>query len=111
MTYLWTLALYRITIILFGLFYRPSNANANHFSNIEDSISLAADVNINDIIITVDFNFNQANVRVPSRGEGNKTVKNLHPGGRGGNKTVKILLVEFMFLKFTNKPFVLAAVI
>ena len=27
--------------ILFGLFYRPPNSNANYYSNIEDSLSLA----------------------------------------------------------------------
>ena len=47
--------------ILFGLFYRPPNANANYVSNIEDSIALAVDTNINDIIITGDFNFNVMN--------------------------------------------------
>ena len=47
--------------ILFGLFYRPPNANADYFSKIEDSIALAVDTNIKDIIITGDFNFNIIN--------------------------------------------------
>ena len=47
--------------ILFGLFCRPPNANANYFSNIEDTIALAVDTNINDIIITGDFNLNVMN--------------------------------------------------
>ena len=47
--------------ILFGLFYRPPNANADYFSKIEDSIALAVDTNIKDIIITGDFNFNIMN--------------------------------------------------
>ena len=67
-----------------------------------DSIAhLAADANINDIIITVDFNFNQAKVRVPPP----------PTPPPPGDKTVKILLVEFLLLKFTNKPHVFAAVI
>ena len=44
--------------ILFGLFYRPPNSNANYYSNIEDSLSLAVDTGINDIIVTGDFNLN-----------------------------------------------------
>ncbi|MCG8113681.1 MAG: reverse transcriptase domain-containing protein [Candidatus Thiodiazotropha taylori] len=47
--------------ILFGLFYRPPNANANYFNDIEDSIALAVDTNISDIIITGDFNLNYLN--------------------------------------------------
>ena len=47
--------------ILFGLFYRPPSANADYFSKIEDSIALAIDTNIKDIIITGDFNFNIMN--------------------------------------------------
>ena len=47
--------------ILFGLFYRPPNANAYYFSNIEDSIALAVDTNSKDIIVTGDFNFNVIN--------------------------------------------------
>ena len=44
--------------ILFGLFYRAPNSDANYLSSIEDSISLAVDTGIADIIITGDFNFN-----------------------------------------------------
>ncbi|MCG8096458.1 MAG: endonuclease/exonuclease/phosphatase family protein, partial [Candidatus Thiodiazotropha endolucinida] len=44
--------------ILFGLFYRAPNSDANCYSNIEDSIALAIDTGIADIIITGDFNFN-----------------------------------------------------
>ena len=47
--------------ILFGLFYRPPNSNANYYSNIEDSLSLAVDTGINDIIVTGDFNLNLLN--------------------------------------------------
>ena len=49
--------------ILFGLFYRPPNSNANYYSMIEDSLSLAVDTNISDIIVTGDFNFNLLNPR------------------------------------------------
>ncbi|MCG8032214.1 MAG: endonuclease/exonuclease/phosphatase family protein [Candidatus Thiodiazotropha taylori] len=44
--------------ILFGLFYRAPNSDANYYSNIEDSIALAIDTGIADILITGDFNFN-----------------------------------------------------
>ena len=42
--------------ILFGLFYRPPNSDMSYYSSIEDSISLAMDTQINNIIITGDFN-------------------------------------------------------
>ena len=44
--------------ILVGLFYRPPNSTSQLFSNIEDSIGLAVDTGINDIILTGDFNLN-----------------------------------------------------
>ena len=44
--------------VLFGVFYRPPSADALYFSSIEDSIHLAVDMGINDIIITGDFNYN-----------------------------------------------------
>ena len=44
--------------ILYGLFYRPPNANAQYFLNIEDSVALAIDTGISDVIVTGDFNFN-----------------------------------------------------
>ena len=44
------------TRVLFGLFYRPPEANAAYFSSIEDSISLAMDTQIDNIIVTGDFN-------------------------------------------------------
>ena len=43
--------------ILFGLFYRQPNSGANYFNDIEDSIALAVDTGIPDIIITGDFSF------------------------------------------------------
>ena len=50
--------------ILFGLFYRPPSANAAYFSSIEDSIHLAIDTGIQDIIVTGDFNFNMSNEKL-----------------------------------------------
>lgn len=47
--------------ILFGLFYRPPNSDANYYSNIEDSLALAFDTGIADIIVTEEFNFNLLN--------------------------------------------------
>ena len=43
--------------ILVGTFYRPPGSTAQYFDLIEESIQLAVDTNINDIIITGDFNF------------------------------------------------------
>ena len=47
--------------VLFGLFYRPPNTNALEHSNILDSIHLAIDSGIDNIIITGDFNLNTNN--------------------------------------------------
>ena len=47
--------------ILFGVFHRPPNSDSAHYSLIEDSIGLAMDSNISNIIITGDFNINQLN--------------------------------------------------
>ena len=49
------------TRILFGLFYRPPNSDALYLSAIEDSISLALDTQISNIIVTGDFNLNVLN--------------------------------------------------
>ena len=46
---------------LFGLFYRPLNSDAEYFSTVEDSICLAIDTGITDVIITGDFNCNMLN--------------------------------------------------
>ena len=46
---------------LFGFFYRPPNSEAVIFSAIEDSINLAVDSGVNDII-TADFNLYMQNV-------------------------------------------------
>ena len=47
--------------ILFGVFYRPPNSDSIYYGTIEDSIHLAVDTGINDIIITGDFNLNVLN--------------------------------------------------
>ena len=47
--------------ILFGVFYRPPNSDSAYYSLIEDSIGLAMDSNISNIIISGDFNINQLN--------------------------------------------------
>lgn len=44
--------------ILFGLYYRPPNSDSIYYSSIEDSLHLAVDTGITDIIVTGDFNFN-----------------------------------------------------
>ena len=43
---------------LFGVYYRPPNSDSTYYTSIEDSLHLATDTGINDIIITGDFNFN-----------------------------------------------------
>ena len=47
--------------ILFGLFYRPPNSNASYYTNIENSLALAFDTGVTDIVITGDLNFNTLN--------------------------------------------------
>ena len=47
--------------ILLGLFYRPPNSDAAYLAHIEDSISLAIDTGIPELIITGDFNLNLLN--------------------------------------------------
>ena len=44
--------------ILFGVFYRPPNSSNIYHSMIEDSLNLALDTAINEIIVTCDFNYN-----------------------------------------------------
>ena len=47
--------------LLVGTFYRPPNSSPIVLSNIENSIGLAVDTRIADIVITVDLNFNVIN--------------------------------------------------
>ena len=47
--------------ILYGVFYRPPNSDVAYTTFIEDSIDLAINTNITDVIITGDFNFNTMN--------------------------------------------------
>jgi hypothetical protein len=44
--------------VLLGVFYRPPSSPSNYFNLIEDSVNLAYDSGIHDIIITGDFNLN-----------------------------------------------------
>ncbi len=46
---------------LFGVYYRPPNANALYSNIIEDSIHMAIDTGLSDIIIVGDFNYNTLN--------------------------------------------------
>ena len=45
----------------FGLFYRSPNSDDYYYSNIEDSLALALNTGIADIIVTGDFNLNVLN--------------------------------------------------
>ena len=58
---IWIEVANRCKHILFGLFYRPPYSLANYYSNIEDSLALALDTGIADIIVTGDFNQNVLN--------------------------------------------------
>ena len=53
--------------LLFGLFYRPPSADAIHNGLIEDSIYLAIDTGMPDIVITGEFNYNM--LSEPTRGK------------------------------------------
>ena len=44
--------------ILLGTFYRPPNSDSTYYAMIEDSINLAVDTGITDIVIFGDFNYN-----------------------------------------------------
>ena len=50
--------------ILFGLFYRPPSSNTAYLSSIEDSVHLAIDTGIQEIIVTGDFNCNMLNAQL-----------------------------------------------
>ena len=50
--------------MLFGLFYRPPSSNAAYLSSIEDSVHLAIDNGIQEIIVTGDFNCNMLNAQL-----------------------------------------------
>ena len=64
--------------ILFGLFYRPPNSNANYYTNIENSLALALDTGVTDTVITGDFNFNTLNPQTARKIErvGRKILRN-----------------------------------
>ena len=52
---------------MFGLFNRPPNSDALYLSAIEDSISLALDTQISNIIVTGDFNLNVLNTHTSNK--------------------------------------------
>ena len=47
--------------VLFSLFYRPPNPDQLYYNSLEDSIHLAVDTGIDDVIITGDLNLNMSN--------------------------------------------------
>ena len=55
---IWIELIHNRKSILYGVFYRPPESDSQYLSNIEDSIALAIDTDISDVIITGDFNFN-----------------------------------------------------
>ena len=64
--------------ILVGLFYRPPRSDSAYLSSIEDSIGLAIDTGIKDIIITGDFNLNTARPDTLRKVDSICTQFNLH---------------------------------
>ena len=70
--------------VLFGVFYRPPNSDTNYFSNIEDSLALAVDTGISDVIVTGDFNLNMLNVRT--------------------SRKIESLCIQFSFYQSIDKP-------
>ena len=54
---------------LFGIFYQPPNSDTNYFSNIEDSLALAVETDLADIIVTGDFNLNVLKARISRKTE------------------------------------------
>ena len=64
--------------ILFGLFYRPPNSDTNYYTNIENSIALAVDTGIAEIIITGDFNLNLLNPQTARKIETFCTIFSLY---------------------------------
>ena len=55
---IWIEMVLRHKHVLFGLYYRPPNSELNYATIIENSIHLAVDTGIRDIILTGDFNYN-----------------------------------------------------
>ena len=51
---IWIELTFKHTRVLFGLFYRPPNSDQLYFYTLEDSIHLAIDTGMDDIIITGD---------------------------------------------------------
>ncbi len=95
--------------VLLGLFYRPPNSNFIYNNTIEDSIHLAVDTGINDIIITGDFNYNTT---IPQSTQRVNTIKqqyNLHQVitdythfTETSSSTIDILFLSNMNTLFTS---------
>ena len=47
--------------LLLGTLYRPPSSNSSYFDMIEDTLHLAVDTGIDDIVLTGDFNYNMLN--------------------------------------------------
>ena len=58
---IWIELIFKHKRVLFGLFYRPPNSDQLYYNSLEDSIHLAIDTGIDDVIITGDLNFNMSN--------------------------------------------------
>ena len=64
--------------VLFGLVYRPPNSNANYYTSIENSLALALDTGVTDIVITGDFYFNTLNPQTARKIESFCTIFSLY---------------------------------
>ena len=70
--------------VLFGVFYRPPNSDATYFSNIEDSLALAVDTDMADVIVTGDLNLNMLNIRT--------------------SRKIESLCIQFSFYQSIDEP-------
>ena len=75
---IWIIVIHNHKSILYGLFYRPPNANGQYFTIIEDSISLAIDTGISNIIVTRDRQFNFLNAQARRKSDMFCTQFSLH---------------------------------
>lgn len=65
--------------VLFGLFYRQPNVDANYNCNIEESIALAVDTNISDILVTGDFIYDVLNINSNRKNINQRTFQHSKP--------------------------------
>ena len=64
---IWIEIQFNHTQVLFGFFYRPLNSNTTYLTSIEDSISLAQNTQINNIIVTGDFNLDMLRIHTSQK--------------------------------------------